>query len=1438
VSHSTRHVVAALLALSCALTASPADAGRPRPNPSGIDSDDFSASCGALRPFWTFVDPLGDGTLAIVEDATDQSHLELGVPAGTAHNIWTGGNFAPRVMQPANDTDFSLEVKFDSVPTLGRQSQGLLVEEVPGNQIRFEFFHDGASLRLYAASFVGNQPTVRLNQAIASGPSPYLRVVRTGNTWQTSYSFDGLSWTSVAAFNHAMAVSAVGLYVVNDAVPATASPAFTARVDYFANQNALGRVAYEDVLTNPSRTLTVQVEGSGSVQRDPDLPSYECGSDVLLTALPDPGHGFTGWSGGVTASENPLLVTLATNLSVVASFAPDTTPPMVSGVGVSVTETSAVVSWTTSEPATSQVAYGLTSGYELGSESHPALVTSHAVALGGLSAGTTYHYQITSVDGAGLPGQTGDLTFTTATPPQPAGIESEDWNVPCGALPAGWSLIDPVGDATLQIAGAGSGDAHLALSVPAGVSHTIWIPGNRAPRVMQAANDADFEVEVKFDSLPTQRFQGQGILVEQSPGNHVRFEIFHDGTTLRLYAASFVANSPTVRRNTPIPSASPLYMRVARSGNQWTQRYSTDGINWVQPATFTYVAAVSSIGLYALNDGMPASASPGFTALVDYFFDVAAPIVPEDDPGAIGEDPATLTVNITGNGTVQRNPDFPGYLCAEQVTLTAVPGTGQLFAGWSGDLTGAANPAVISMDQDRVVDASFVPDVDPPILSNVTVTAGDVAAIVSWTTSEPATSVVSFGPTPAYENGSVSNTTPKSVHSLTLLGLTPDTEYHFEARSVDGAGLAGSSGDLTFTTQEAGAGGPSGFDSDDFSAANLNPLRWSLVDPLSDTSVRLAGAGTENALLLLDVAGGPNHEVSAAGITAPRIQQSINDTDFAVDVKFQGAPTLDGQMQGLLVEEGGTRFLAVRLSLEGTSLVLLADTFVDAVVTPRFAVTIPTTTPIYLRLERAGDQWTASHSDNGIAWTPAGSFTHPMAASAISVFAGNTDGGVSAPAFTAAIDYVFDNLAPVIPEDGVVAPDVLPPLLQRIQAVPTPSSVQVSWVTDEPADSEVRFGLTPAYELGTVASSALVQQHAVVVPGLASETTYHFQVVSRDALGATSASADFTRTTTLDHSGVGPEIDVWYGLEQEFALLGLPQPWANVLGNVQDPDGVTSLSYTLNGGSVRTLRRGPDSRRLTGAGDFNADIPVADLLPGANTVVIRAQDSFGNVTTANVSLQFDGSGVWPLPYTADWSAVTGVQSAAQPVDGLWQIEGDAVRSVRMGYDRLLAIGDLQWTDYELTVPITINTFDPIVWDPGVIGAAAAVGVVMRWQGHTDDRGTQPFDWPFPFGAIPWYRIYPDRGQIELYRNLDVSPFPKQVRNLPLGVTHVFKMRVETIPGLGGLYSFKVWQEGQPEPAGWDLQVQEDLTDPQSGSIALLTHYVDASFGTVTVTPLP
>jgi uncharacterized protein (DUF362 family) len=65
--------------------------------------------------------------------------------------------------------------------------------------------------------------------------------------------------------------------------------------------------------------LTVNVVGSGSVNRNP-APPYYPDDEVTLTAIPDAGWEFSGWSGAVTGSSNPTSVTMTSHKSVTATF--------------------------------------------------------------------------------------------------------------------------------------------------------------------------------------------------------------------------------------------------------------------------------------------------------------------------------------------------------------------------------------------------------------------------------------------------------------------------------------------------------------------------------------------------------------------------------------------------------------------------------------------------------------------------------------------------------------------------------------------------------------------------------------------------------------------------------------------------------------------------------------------------------------------------------------------------------------------------------------------------------------------------------------------------------------------------------------------------------------------------------------------------------------
>jgi hypothetical protein len=94
----------------------------------------------------------------------------------------------------------------------------------------------------------------------------------------------------------------------------------------------------------------------------------------------------------------------------------------------------------------------------------------------------------------------------------------------------------------------------------------------------------------------------------------------------------------------------------------------------------------------------------------------AAPVSHDNIPGTLtidatpgtGQQRYSLTVNVVGNGTVTQNPASATYLDGTIVTLTAVPGFNWTFQGWSGDLTGAQNPASITMNGNKTVTATFV----------------------------------------------------------------------------------------------------------------------------------------------------------------------------------------------------------------------------------------------------------------------------------------------------------------------------------------------------------------------------------------------------------------------------------------------------------------------------------------------------------------------------------------------------------------------------------------------------------------------------------------------------------------------------------------------------------------------------------------------------------
>jgi regulation of enolase protein 1 (concanavalin A-like superfamily) len=364
-------------------------------------------------------------------------------------------------------------------------------------------------------------------------------------------------------------------------------------------------------------TVVLSAVGSGNVLVDPLQPAYSPGQTITVTAVPNDGWTFSGWSGDLSGSANPSTLTVNANKNI----------------------------------------------------------TAH---------------------------------FTSPDPGAEAGLISDDFNV-CSLNTSLWTFINPLGDGSVVVNG-----SQALISVPGGLSHDVWLGGNYAPRLMQPVENGDFEIDVKFESGVTQQYQMQGVIVEQDSHNFLRFDFHSDGAGLRMLAAHFINGNPTIITNLAIPSAAEvMYMRILRQGSTWLLRYSLDGQNWTAAASFSHVLSTNQVGVFAANAG---GSPPAHTAVVDYFFNTAAPIQPEDAQ----EYQYLLTTSVNGSGSISRSPEKNSYSCNEVVQLTALAEPGWAFSEWTGNVTGADNPVLLTMDAAKVVTAVFVeaPPLPPAAISD------------------------------------------------------------------------------------------------------------------------------------------------------------------------------------------------------------------------------------------------------------------------------------------------------------------------------------------------------------------------------------------------------------------------------------------------------------------------------------------------------------------------------------------------------------------------------------------------------------------------------------------------------------------------------------------------------------------------------------------------
>jgi hypothetical protein len=81
-----------------------------------------------------------------------------------------------------------------------------------------------------------------------------------------------------------------------------------------------GNKTVKAVFVKSEYTLTINVEGGGSVTKEPNQPTYTYGTVVKLTATPEPGYAFSNWTGDLLGNNNPEYITMTGNKVVTAVF--------------------------------------------------------------------------------------------------------------------------------------------------------------------------------------------------------------------------------------------------------------------------------------------------------------------------------------------------------------------------------------------------------------------------------------------------------------------------------------------------------------------------------------------------------------------------------------------------------------------------------------------------------------------------------------------------------------------------------------------------------------------------------------------------------------------------------------------------------------------------------------------------------------------------------------------------------------------------------------------------------------------------------------------------------------------------------------------------------------------------------------------------------------
>ena len=470
------------------------------------------------------------------------------------------------------------------------------------------------------------------------------------------------------------------------------------------------------------------------------------------------------------------------------SFAtPGVTSPLISAIqATGLTETTALITWETDQPSTSQVDYGLTSTYNIQTAVDTLATTTHSVPIANLSKSSTYHFRARSRNQSSLESVSGDSTFLT---PDLSGPQITDILVQSVTTKSGiifWKTNE-MSDSQVEYWTIPGLHLFSTLNSNRVLGHSATLSG----LTENATYSFTIMSKDRFNNLATSSIATFTTLDRTSPQASVTAFLITDTTA-------------TISWSTDEPATSKIEYGTT---NTYGKTQFEDALSTLASTSHVvYLTVLSGATTYHFRfRSRDLSGNEGITR--DFTFTTTDSVAPVISSIAMKNVYATSASVIWKTNEIADSVIDYGLTSsyASQVSILTLTkdhtvtmdnlaeNTLYHFKVSTQDPSG--NLAVSS-------DYSFTtPDwTTPALVGAVVCSPSETDATFNWTTDDLSTSRVDYGPTTTYGSSSQTLDALSTAHTITINDLSSLTTYHYRVRSKNALGSEYFSGDFSFTT--------------------------------------------------------------------------------------------------------------------------------------------------------------------------------------------------------------------------------------------------------------------------------------------------------------------------------------------------------------------------------------------------------------------------------------------------------------------------------------------------------------------------------------------------------------------------------------------------------------------------------------------------------------